>query len=82
MPSFKKDYGRVNNPINAIIYELTNGGETVLRNPKAWHELRVRTYNVTRIYPELSHYSRGRVYGAVDVWLWVNEGKYYNDYRV
>jgi hypothetical protein len=62
-------------PINAICYELTEGGELVRGKPHTWEALKSHVWHQVGLYEDLKNYTQGEVNRFVTTWLQVVEGK-------
>jgi hypothetical protein len=75
-PSFYDDYGRaIDIPVNAVAYELTNGGDTVRNKRQLWPQL---AYDVTmelNKYREFNNLTAQEITYRLKTWLEVNEKK-------
>lgn len=75
-PSFFAEYGAaIGSPINAIAYELTDGGDTVRGQPSLWPMLEHDVIMETRKYRETENYTVGQIVYQLKTWLDVNEKK-------
>ena len=73
-PSFRNEYGSaIDAPINAICYELTDGGDLVRGKSHTHVALESHVWSQVLKYYDLKHYSRKRVAQEVKRWLEVVE---------
>lgn len=74
---FCDEYGpAVDKPVNALCYDLTQGGDDVRGKPETWEALKESVWRRTQEYADLVHRQRRGPYGTdkeVDRWLAVNE---------
>ncbi len=78
-PSFYDEYGEygqaIDMPVNAVAYELTNGGDTVRNKHHLWPQL---AYDVTvelNKYREFNNLTAREITYRLKTWLEVNEKK-------
>ncbi len=74
--SFRDEYGpAVDLPVNAVAYELTEGGDTVRHRPDLWPDLRRDVVAEIRRFSDLDHLTERAIQQHLEKWLVVNEGK-------
>ncbi len=72
---FRDEYGSaVSLPVNAIAYELTNGGDTVRGKPEEFPALLAHVWREVQSFDDL-YLSEMQVQKAMETWLCVNEAK-------
>jgi hypothetical protein len=74
--SFYDQYGRaIDKPINAIAYELSNGGDKVRGKRHLWSQLAFDVTQECNKYHDLRHYTAQHIVRELKYWLEVNETK-------
>lgn len=74
--SFRDEYGTaVDLPVNAVAYELTEGGDTVRHRPDLWPDLQRDVVAEIRRFSDLDHLTEQAIQHRLDKWLAVNEGE-------
>jgi len=61
--------------VNSIIYDLADGGETILGKSHTWGTLKSRVWEKVQSYENLKHLSKETVERQVQAWINVNEKK-------
>jgi hypothetical protein len=74
--SFRDEYGAaVDLPVNAVAYEMTDGGDTVRHRPDLWPDLQRDVVAEIRRFPDLGHMTDRDIQRHLERWLEVNEGR-------
>jgi len=74
--SFRDEYGTaVDLPVNAVAYELTNGGDAVRHRPDLWPDLARDVIAEIRRFADLDHMTETTIKARLATWLDVNEEK-------
>lgn len=75
-PSFYDEYGRaIDIPVNAVAYELTNGGDTVRNKRHLWPMLAFEVTMELNKYREFKDLAAQEIVYRLKTWLEVNEKK-------
>lgn len=73
---FRDEYGTaVDLPVNAVAYELTDGGDRVRHRPDLWPDLQRDVVAEIRRFSDLDHLTDRAIQRHLERWLEVNEGK-------
>jgi len=70
-----RDKNPADMPVNAICYDLTDGGDTVRGKPYLWDKLRTLAFLRAQLYRDLEHLTVSDVDRQVNRWLEHNERK-------
>jgi hypothetical protein len=68
-------YRGADNLINAICYDITEGGNLVKDKPHTHEALKSHVWQATQTYSDLNHLKQTHVNYMVQVWLDVIEGR-------